>query len=44
MKKLLLLFFVLFLSCEDKVVEEEIILEPMMQLWVNGDYINPYTY
>ena len=32
------------LSCEDKVVEEEVVLEPMMQLWVNGDYINPYTY
>ena len=44
MKKLLLLFLVLFLSCEDKVVQEEIVLEPMMQLWVNGDYINPYTY
>ena len=31
-------------SCEDNVVQEEIILEPMMQLWVNGDYIDPYTY
>ena len=31
-------------SCEDNVVQEEIVLEPMMQLWVNGDYIDPYTY
>ena len=31
------------LSCEDKVVEEEV-LEPSMQMWVNGDPINPYTY
>ena len=31
-------------SCEDNRVEEEVSLEPMMQLWVNGDYINPYTY
>jgi hypothetical protein len=30
-------------SCEDNTVEE-VSLEPMMQLWVNGDYINPYTY
>ena len=44
MKKLLLLFFVLFLSCEDDRVEEQVSLEPMMQLWVNGDYIDPYTY
>ena len=44
MKKLLLLFFVLFLSCEDNVVQEEIVLEPSMQMWVNGDQINPYTY
>ena len=44
MKKLLLLCFVLFLSCEDNRVEEEVSLEPSMQLWVNGDYINPYTY
>ena len=26
-------------SCEDNRVEEEVSLEPMMQLWVNGDYI-----
>ena len=32
------------LSCEDKVVEEEVVLEPSMQMWVNGDPINPYTY
>ena len=31
-------------SCEDNRVEEEVSLEPSMQLWVNGDYINPYTY
>ena len=31
------------LSCEDKVVEEEV-LEPSMQMWVNGDPIDPYTY
>ena len=31
-------------SCEDNRVEEEVSLEPMMQLWVNGDYIDPYTY
>ena len=31
------------LSCEDKVVEE-VILEPSMQMWVNGDPIDPYTY
>ena len=29
-------------SCEDEVVEE--IKEPMMQLWVNGDPIDPFTY
>ena len=42
MKKLLILFFVLFLSCEDNRVEES--LEPSMQMWVNGDQIDPYTY
>ena len=31
-------------SCEDNRVEEEVVLEPMMQMWVNGDPINPYTY
>ena len=31
-------------SCEDNRVEEEVSLEPMMQLWVNGDPIDPYTY
>jgi len=30
-------------SCEDNTVEEES-SEPMMQLWVNGDPINPFTY
>ena len=29
-------------SCEDDRVEES--LEPAMQLWVNGDQINPFTY
>ena len=29
-------------SCEDNVVEET--KEPMMQLWVNGDPIDPFTY
>ena len=32
------------ISCEDKVVEEEVVLEPSMQMWVNGDPINPFTY
>ena len=31
-------------SCEDNRVEEEVSLEPMMQLWVNGDPINPCEY
>ena len=31
-------------SCEDNRVEEEVSLEPSMQLWVNGDYIQPNTY
>ena len=31
-------------SCEDNVVEEEVVLEPNMQMWVNGDPINPFTY
>ena len=42
MKKLLLLCFVLFFSCEDDRVEET--KEPMMQMWVNGDPIDPFTY
>ena len=32
------------LSCEDKVVEEEVVLEPSMEMWVNGDPIDPFTY
>jgi len=32
------------LSCEDKAVEEEVVLEPSMEMWVNGDPIDPYTY
>ena len=43
MKKLLLLCFVLFLSCEDNKVEE-VSKEPMMQMWVNGDPIDPFSY
>jgi len=31
-------------SCEDNVVEEEVVLEPSMQMWVNGDPIDPFTY
>ena len=31
-------------SCEDDRVEEEVVLEPSMQMWVNGDPINPFTY
>ena len=31
------------LSCEDKVVEE-VVLEPSMEMWVNGDPIDPFTY
>lgn len=42
MKKLILLCFVLFFSCEDNKVEET--NEPMMQMWVNGDPIDPFDY
>jgi len=31
-------------SCEDNEVQEEVVLEPQMQMWVNGDPIDPYTY
>ena len=31
-------------SCEDNRVEEEVVLEPTMQMWVNGDPIDPFTY
>ena len=31
-------------SCEDNEVEEQVLLEPSMQMWVNGDPISPYTY
>jgi len=31
------------LSCEDDRVEEEVV-EPSMQMWVNGDPIDPFTY
>jgi len=44
MKKLLLLCLVLFLSCEDNRVEEEVVLESSMEMWVNGDPIDPFTY
>ena len=41
-----LLMAIMFMmpSCEDNVVEEEVVLEPNMQMWVNGDPINPFTY
>ena len=42
MRKLMLLFSLLFLfSCEDTRVET---LEPSMQMWVNGDPIDPFDY
>ena len=44
MKKLLLLFFVLLFSCEDNTSEENVSTEPFMQMWVNGDPIDPFTY
>ena len=31
-------------SCEDNVVEEEVVLKPNMEMWVNGDPIDPFTY
>ena len=31
-------------SCEDNVIKEEVVLEPNMEMWVNGDPIDPYTY
>jgi len=31
-------------SCEDNRVEEEVVLEPNMEMWVNGDPIDPFTY
>ena len=40
---LLTLMFV-FPSCEDTRVEEKVVLEPSMQMWVNGDPIDPFTY
>ena len=41
-----LLIAIMFMmpSCEDNVVEEEVVLEPSMQMWVNGDPIDPFTY
>tara|TARA_B100000287_G_scaffold375838_1_gene376587 strand:+ start:68 stop:643 length:576 start_codon:yes stop_codon:yes gene_type:complete len=41
-----LLMAIMFMmpSCEDNVVEEELVLEPSMQMWVNGDQIDPFTY
>ena len=32
------------LSCEDNRVEEQTVSEPSMQMWVNGDQIDPFTY
>jgi hypothetical protein len=31
-------------SCEDNRVEEEIVLEPKMEMWVNGTYFNAFEY
>ena len=31
-------------ACEDTRVEEEVVLEPKMEMWVNGDPIDPYEY
>ena len=41
-----LLMAIMFMmpSCEDNRVEEEVVLEPNMQMWVNGDPIDPFTY
>lgn len=39
---LLMTIMFIFPSCEDTRVEEP--LEPSMQLWVNGDFIDPYSY
>jgi len=41
---LLLVGMFMMPSCEDNRVEEEVVLEPNMQMWVNGDPIDPYTY
>ena len=41
---LLMVTMFMFPSCEDNRVEEEVVLEPSMQMWVNGDPINPFTY
>ena len=32
------------LSCEDNQVEDQTVSEPSMQMWVNGDQIDPFTY
>ena len=32
------------LSCEDNRIADEVVLEPSMKMWVNGDPIDPYTY
>ena len=41
-----LLMAIMFMmpSCEDNVVEKEVVLEPNMKMWVNGDPIDPFTY
>lgn len=39
---LLMTVMFIFPACEDTRVEET--LEPSMQLWVNGDFIDPYSY
>ena len=41
---LLMTAMFIFPACEDTRVEEEVVLEPSMQMWVNGDPIDPFTY
>ncbi len=41
---LLMTAMFIFPACEDTRVEEEIVLEPKMEMWVNGDPIDPYEY
>jgi len=41
---LLMTAMFIFPACEDTRVEEEISLEPKMEMWVNGDPIDPYAY
>ena len=41
---LLMTLMFIFPACEDNDVEQEVVLEPSMQMWVNGDPIDPFTY